>query len=277
MSTQFLSRPGGTIAYDDRGAGPLVVCAPGFGDLRGEYRFLAEQLVAAGFRVVTMDLRGHGESSVGWRDYSKSAVGSDIVALLRHLNADPASVIGNSFAGGAVVCAAAEAPEQIESIVLVDAFVRDHGSAWQRWRSRLLYSLVFAGPWGVSGWKSYYPTLFPTRKPADFSEYFRALLANLREPGRMHAVGAMATASSADSEAALARVQIPALVVMGTRDRDFPSPEQEATWIAGRLHGTAHMIEGAGHYPHVEMPEQTGPAILDFLRQPARHGVAYGN
>jgi hypothetical protein len=37
------------------------------------------------------------------------------------------------------------------------------------------------------------------------------------------------------------------------------------------------MIEGAGHYPHVEMPEQTGPIILDFLRQPARQGAAHGN
>ncbi len=58
MNTQFLKRPEGAIAYDDTGSGPLVVCAPSMGDVRGEYRFLASQLVTAGHRVVTMDLRG---------------------------------------------------------------------------------------------------------------------------------------------------------------------------------------------------------------------------
>ena len=66
MNTQFLKRPEGAIAYDDTGNGPLVVCAPSLGDVRGEYRLLAPQLVDAGYRVVTMDLRGLGESSTGW-------------------------------------------------------------------------------------------------------------------------------------------------------------------------------------------------------------------
>ncbi|WP_017725851.1 alpha/beta fold hydrolase [Halalkalibacterium ligniniphilum] len=71
MSTQSLTLPNGRIAFEDTGGkGPLVICVPGLGDLRQEYRFLAPQLFDAGFRVVTMGLRGHGESSVGWSDYS---------------------------------------------------------------------------------------------------------------------------------------------------------------------------------------------------------------
>lgn len=66
VETRFLDRPGGHIAYDDRGSGPLVVMVPGLGDLRAEYRFLTAKLVEAGFRAVTMDLRGHGESGTGW-------------------------------------------------------------------------------------------------------------------------------------------------------------------------------------------------------------------
>ena len=62
----FLQRPEGRIAYDDRGDGRLVVMVPGLGDVRAEYRFLAPLLVAKGYRVVTMDLRGHGQSSTGW-------------------------------------------------------------------------------------------------------------------------------------------------------------------------------------------------------------------
>ena len=77
-ATQFLKLPGGQIAYDDSGgAGPLVICVPGLGDMRQQYRFLGPRLVAAGFRAVTMDLPGHGESSVDWPDYSPAIVGAD--------------------------------------------------------------------------------------------------------------------------------------------------------------------------------------------------------
>src|SRR5260370_27065475 len=85
MRTQFLTRPDGAIAYDDTGGmGSLVVCAPSLGDLRGEYRFLAPRLAAAGYRVGTMDLRGHGESSVGWRAHSQGGISAEFHAPLGH-------------------------------------------------------------------------------------------------------------------------------------------------------------------------------------------------
>ncbi len=61
-TTQYLDRGEGRIAYDVTGSGPLVVAVPGMGDLRSSYRHLAPALVDAGFRVATMDLRGHGDS-----------------------------------------------------------------------------------------------------------------------------------------------------------------------------------------------------------------------
>src|SRR4051794_13900543 len=91
--TLFLNSDGGRIAYDVQGSGPLVVCVPSMGDLRGEYRFVVPQLVVEGYRVVTMDVRGHGESSPKWNDYSVAGVGRDIIAMIRHLGG-PAAVIG---------------------------------------------------------------------------------------------------------------------------------------------------------------------------------------
>ena len=44
MTTLFLEHANGRIAYDEAGAGPLVVCVPSMGDVRGEYRFLAPRL-----------------------------------------------------------------------------------------------------------------------------------------------------------------------------------------------------------------------------------------
>ena len=123
-ATCFLDRPGGRIAYDDTGAGPLVIMVPGLGDIRAEYRFLVPQLVAAGYRAVTMDLRGHGESSIGWPDYSAAALGSDIAALVDRLAAGPAIVIGTSRGAGAATWTAAVSPDRVSALVLIGPFVR---------------------------------------------------------------------------------------------------------------------------------------------------------
>lgn len=269
MMTQFLTRPNGTIAYDDSGTGgPLVICVPSMGDVRQEYRFLAPQLAAAGFRVVTMDVRGHGESSVGWPDYSVAAIGSDIVALIRHLNAEQAYVIGASMAGGAAVWAAAETPDLIAGQVLIDAFVRDTPAGQSSsFVAKLMVKTLFAGPWGVAMWSMYYKSLYPTAPPVDLATYRGALKANLHEPGRFAALKAMLAASKAASEARVDAVRAPTLVVMGTKDPDFTHPEMEAAWLAAQLPATLLMVDGAGHYPHAEMPATVGPAIIAFLQE----------
>jgi pimeloyl-ACP methyl ester carboxylesterase len=268
MATQFLNVQDGTLAYDDTGAGPLVICVPGMGDLRGEYRFLAPRLVAAGYRVVTLDVRGHGETSVRWPDYSVAGVGADILSLARALNAGPATIIGTSMAAGAAVWAAAEGPELVAGLVLVGPFVRGGGS---RLLARVM-AAVFSGPWGAGLWTTYYHRLYPTQKPADFEAYVATLKANLREPGRLAALRQMLLARKDASDARLERVAAPTLVLMGTRDPDFPDPAKEAALVAKRTHGTAQMIEEAGHYPHAEMPDITGARVIAFLRQVQQAG-----
>ncbi len=268
MATLFLERPGGRIAYDDQGSGPLVLCAPSLGDVRGEYRFLTPLLVQAGYRVATMDVRGHGESSTGWPDYSVAAVGDDMAALIRHLDGGPAAIVGTSMAAGAAVCAAAAAPELAAALALVGPFVHGETSA----AANLLYTALFARPWGPAAWQWYYSTLYPSGKPADFAEYSAALRANLAEPGRMEALMAMLRASKAASEARLGDVKAPVLVIMGSKDPDFKDPAAEAAWVAGQLRGEMAMLPGLGHYPHAEAPEAMSAALLGFLRthHPAR-------
>src|ERR1700730_12145447 len=78
LPTQYLDSLSGRIAFDDTGGnGPLVIAVPGLGDVREEYRYLTPFLVAAGYRVVTVDVRGFGASSAKWSDYSAHAVGGD--------------------------------------------------------------------------------------------------------------------------------------------------------------------------------------------------------
>jgi pimeloyl-ACP methyl ester carboxylesterase len=63
---------------------------------------------------------------------------------------------------------------------------------------------------------------------------------------------------------------------MGTRDSDFNDPAAEADWVATHLHGKKLMVDGAGHYPHVEYPEVVAPAVIDFVKA-AQDGEARRN
>src|SRR5574340_1256117 len=156
MVTQYIDVPDGRLAYDDQGTGQVVLCVPGLGDLRGEYRLLAPELVAG--------------------------------------------------------------------IILISPFARNTTPLW---RARLLSTSLaplFSGPWGPSAWIRYLRTLYPSAQPADFGDYLQRLEANLRQRGRMAALRGFLAANQTAAEQRLARVNAPALVIMGAKDRDFPDP-----------------------------------------------------
>ena len=161
--TQTLQRPEGRIGYDVTGDGPLVVCLPGMGELRSVYRFTVPPLVDAGFRVATMDLRGHGDSDVGFSTFDDVAAGTDALALIEELGG-PAVLVGNSMGAGAAVWAAAERPDLVAGLALIGPFVRNPKiSPVMAWTFRAMMS----GPWATRMWLSYLPRLYPARKPAD--------------------------------------------------------------------------------------------------------------
>ncbi|MER5649824.1 alpha/beta hydrolase [Streptosporangium sp. NPDC002524] len=271
MGTEFLEITGGRLAYEVIGPqdGPLVVCAHGMGDTRKVFRFLAPRLAEAGYRVAAVDVRGHGESSTGWPDYSPRSVGSDLLALVRHLGG-PAVLVGSSSSAGAVAWTTATAAEgEVSAVVMLAPFV---GRPQLGLMLRLAQNLVMASPllWGM-----YYRSLYPTAKPADLPGYLRELRATLREPGRMAAVSGVVAPAEGHWTDCAPRMTCPALVVMGSKDPDFPDPAAEARLAEEVLRPYAAttgvaMIEGAGHYPHAELPEATFAALEGFLAGAAR-------
>jgi pimeloyl-ACP methyl ester carboxylesterase len=131
--TEFLNIDGGQIAYEVTGDGPLVVLSHGIGDRRQAYRFLAPKLAQAGYRVASADLRGHGESSLGWPSVtgkdaiSRTDVANDLLDLVRHLGG-PAVIVGHSISGGAATIAAATGPELVSGIVEINRSPAPKGS-----------------------------------------------------------------------------------------------------------------------------------------------------
>jgi len=268
--TQFIETEGGRVAFEDTGGnGSIILAIPGMGDLRSEYRYLNPMMQQAGYRVITMDARGYGETTAKWSDYSARAVGRDAVAVLKKLGAGSATILGNSFAAGSALWAAQDAPEQVNGVVLLGPIVRDLGVSFVQ---KLALGIGFAGPWRVGFWTMYWDSLFPTKKPADHIEVKAAITRNLREPARMDALRAMINLSKADTAAILEKTKVPALIVMGTKDPDFKDAAAEAHTLARKLNAETMIVEGAGHYPHTEMAEQVTPRILSFVRSLAGSG-----
>ena len=263
MPTHSLTLPEGRIAFDDQGQGPLILCVPAGGDLRSEYRFLTPQLVAAGYRVVTMDLRGQGESSATWPQYTDAALASDMLALISHLGGGPACIIGTSKATGGALRAAIEAPSLVSGLVLIGVMVAAPRSPVL---THLMTSLLLHPLWGVALYDFYFPKLYPKSRPADFEEHRAKVKAMLKEPGRLRALRRLFSESSGATYARHAQVEAPVLILMGSRDPDVRHPEQEAYTLGSRLlHATVQIIEGAGHHLAAEMPEVVGPSMLAFL------------
>jgi pimeloyl-ACP methyl ester carboxylesterase len=261
--TQFIATEGGRVAFEDTGGtGPAILAIPGMGDLRSEYRMVRPALQQAGYRVITMDARGFGDTSATWSDVSARAVGRDAVAVLRHLGLGKATILGNSFAAGSALWAAKDAPEHVNGVVLLGPIVRDLEASFIQ---KLSLKIGFAGPWRVGFWMMYWDSLFPTRKPADHAAVKAAITRNLREPGRMDALQAMLALSKADTAAILKETRVPTLIVMGTKDPDFADAVEEARMLAGKLKAETMIVDGAGHYPHAEMPDLVAPRMLSFI------------
>lgn len=260
MSTHTLTRPGGRLAVDLHGeTGPLVICAPGMGELRSSFRHLIALLRAAGFRVAALDLRGHGESDAQMRPIDDDAIAGDLLALADDLSPDaPVLLAGNSMSAGAAVIAAAREPDRVSGLALLGPFVRDGGGAG----ARLLLGLLLARPWGPGAWASYHRRLFPGAVPADHEQYLAAVQKALREPGRWAAFRAATRVRHGAAEAALAHVSAPTVVIMGEKDPDWPDPAAEAQWIAAQLGADTVLLPGVGHYPQAQAPAETAAAII---------------
>ncbi|MDZ5662406.1 alpha/beta hydrolase [Nocardioides sp. S-58] len=271
--TEHLRIGDNALAYDVSGDGPLVVLAHGIGDSRHSYRFLAPALVDAGFRVANLDIRGCGESSLGWDGYSRTDIGGDLVALVRHLGGGPAVVVGHSISGGAATIAAATAPDLLAGVVELSPFTRAQSyplgalltnTRYRRGATSLIWTMV-AG--SLPSWKKYLDLAYPA-KPADWDAELARIDAKLREPGRMKALQAMARTKPTDAGAQLAHVRCPVLVVEGSLDPDWADPRAEGQAIVDELAaglGELIVLDGVGHYPHAQAPDELLASLLPFV------------
>lgn len=119
--------------------GPAVVFVHGLGtdSLASFYFTLASPVAAAGFEAIAYDLRGHGRSERPPTGYRLSDFVADLSGLLDALEiAAPVHLVGNSFGGTVAFSFAAQHPQRVASIVLIES--EPATGAWSRKMASLL-------------------------------------------------------------------------------------------------------------------------------------------
>ncbi|NKY46372.1 alpha/beta fold hydrolase [Nocardia cerradoensis] len=283
--TEYVTLEHGRLACDVVGDGPLVVLSHGMGTVRQDFRLLVGPLAAAGYRVVNVDMRGHGESSADWPSVtgkaaiSRADVAEDLLGVIRHFGG-PAIVVGHSLSGGSATIAAARAPELVSGIVEIGPFTRTqrlHVGALlvsRRYRRGMVRLALTTMLRSMRWWRRYLDVAYPTR-PADYDHYLADLESMLRRSGRWAEFMKTGRTTPADAHARLADVRCPALVIMGSADPDFADPEAEAHAVVAALPdgvGRVEMIENGGHYPHAQSPDDVAAVIIPFLGRCAGRG-----
>jgi pimeloyl-ACP methyl ester carboxylesterase len=252
-----LTLPHGRLAYDLAGDGPLVVLAPGMGDLRQTWRSIVAPLAAAGFRVASLDLRGHGASDTTFPSYRPDDVADDLRALVAALGG-PAILVGHSASAAACLKAAADAPELVAGVALVGPVARDPGGnpppAWLGTLARA----VFLPAWGARLWGWFYRRLFKAAPAPD--DHVAAVVAALRDPARRRAMIEVGLSTKATCAARATAVRAPVIALIGDQDPDL-DPAVEAAWLRDTCGAQVTLLPGVGHYPHHE----AAPAVVAAL------------
>jgi pimeloyl-ACP methyl ester carboxylesterase len=273
MKTQRFSGTGGvSLSADVAGpaAGPPVMLMHGGGQTRGAWKKATSALASAGYRAISLDLRGHGESD--WAsdsNYAMEAFAGDLKAVAATLSRPPA-LVGASL-GGISALMAMGAGLEAWALVLVDIVPRMNRDgagkigAFMRSNPEGFASLEEAAD-AVAAYLPHRP------RPADPS----GLMRNLRErdgrlfwhwdPNFMSNMAGRGPSSDAGERmlAAARGVKVPALLVRGALSEvvdeqgveDFLSliPHAEAVDVAG----AAHMVAG-------DKNDAFNDAVLKFL------------
>lgn len=253
-STLFFQVDGGKIAYTQIGSGKKnLILLPGIGDRKESYAELANLLARDG-NVYSFDLRGLGESDVQFSSYGPKETALDVLAFIRKNNLNDVYVIANSMTAASAVYIQSKERKRVLGLVLSGPFVRDKEPL--SFGLKALLHLSFRGPWGPSAWAAFYESLFPIQPPKDIEDRKKELKTNLKEEGRMAAIRSMLFASKKECEVELNEAKGNHIIVMGLKDPDFSSPEEEANWIRSTIGGQVFLYENGGHYPFVEEPNR---------------------
>ncbi|MFD4194930.1 alpha/beta fold hydrolase [Amycolatopsis thermoflava] len=253
---------GHRLCYTEFGTGDrVVVLAHGLMFTRRMHAPLARELAAEGFRVVTLDLLGHGDSDrprESWH-YSIPAFGDQVLALLDHLDVDRAVVGGTSLGANVALEAAVKAPERLRGVVVEMPVLDNAIVAGLLAFTPLLFAARFV-PFGVQA-VAKVAGLVPQG-----SQWVDVVTDTLdQRPASMAALlHGVFFGRIAPPRSVRKRIEVPALVI--GHQRDPVHPFGDADTLAADL-PAAEFVQARSPVELRFDPQRLTAAILDFVRR----------
>jgi len=260
--TATVESGGETVYYEVTGPedAPAIVLTHGAGGSHASWFQQVPVLADAGYRVITWDSRGFGNSTFESGVLDPDAAVADLTAVLDAAGADWVHLVGQSMGGWWATAFALGHLQRLRSLTLSNTVAGLWTEALVKHFATFAASVPeFDG--NRLGSHSAISVAFAHRDPARAFLYQQL---NTFHTPPMGAVGRALTGSHVD-HAALDALGIPMLVITGTDDGLFPAPLiiDSASRLAN---ATIVEINDAGHSPYFERPDEYNAALLDFLK-----------
>ena len=247
---------GRKISYAGAGEdGEVILLVHGYGGDRNSWLFLQEPL-AAKYRVYALDLPGHGTSAKDVGDGTLGVLADAVTGVLDALGAGRAHLVGHSMGGAVALAVAARDPSRIASLTLIApagfgteinaGYLRGFADAQTRRELKPVVSQLFADDHLVT--RQLVDDLLAYKRLDGVDEALHVLLDTLLDGDAQRPDCAAAIAATGGT--------VPVAVVWGSADRVIPAAQAES--VAGAVR---HLIDGAGHMPHMERPGEVQAAI----------------
>jgi pimeloyl-ACP methyl ester carboxylesterase len=291
MEQRRVEANGIDFAYLSEGPedGPLVLCLHGFPDHAPSFTPMLRDLAAAGFHAVAPWMRGYHPTSLAPDGRYQSAVlALDALALVEALSPDgTADLVGHDWGSAAACGAAILAPERVRHLVslalphpavvaaLLTGDWEQRKRSWYMWFFQLdvLPGLIVPNDdfaFVDRLWSEWSPGY--TADPAQMASLKRTLAA----PGVLEAAlgyyrqtidfaRQAGDLASQQVEASSGMISVPALFAMGAEDGCFHPDVEGASLAYCTTVGRVEILEGCGHFLHVEAPERINELVLSAL------------
>jgi pimeloyl-ACP methyl ester carboxylesterase len=257
MSRTARSADGAVVCFEVAGKGvPTIVLVHGWALDRHVWDGQAPSL-SGRYRVVTLDLAGHGESAGSRSAWTMAAFGEDVKAVVEAVGAREVVLVGHSMGGPVVLEAARRMADRVNGIVLVDTLL----DAEQRTPATEIEA--FAGQLEADYKKT-------ATHMANEYLFAPATPAAVRERVLRHALALPAEVSVAILRQVWAYDPLPALREIKAPIRAVSADKFPTNLEGNRRHMPGYeaiLVPGSGHYPMLEDPAQFGRALDRALAQ----------
>ena len=271
LEPRFETVEGHRLRYVRLGRGPAVVLVHGFGSSLYTWKDVLSALYPA-HDVIALDLPGFGESDLP-ADLSFEELPAAVLGLMDRLGLERAALVGNSMGGAVVAVVAAERPERVNALVLIDAAGFNLAPEDQPALVRLAISPVAGLLERLPGKRlvverALREVFHDERHLTD--ERLAEYLAGARRPGGFAARRSLLLSLDGRSEVVkqrLSRIQAPTLVVWGREDRWVPLAHADL-FVGAIPNARKVVLESCGHMPQEEKPGEVGELLREILAPP---------